>query len=210
MVKHREDGLKKGISEDNIGHRLLKRMGYKKGDGLGKKKSGRTKPIEINIKTGRSGIGREKRRKRKSKEKYYRNIERYKNNEQECMRDFRRHSKSRVSLCKKKYDLPKCARECESLDMNAGIESNDLWIYGEQEYDEDGYEIEKSTEKILTELTSLLFYMRKKHHYCHYCSIKFDSKRDMERNCPGALEEDHEVTTVSDTKQTWSDFDDRF
>lgn len=48
------------IDDDNIGRKLLAKMGYKKGEGLGAKKQGRAEPIEVSRQHGRRGLGNEK------------------------------------------------------------------------------------------------------------------------------------------------------
>ncbi|KAF9436358.1 hypothetical protein BGZ76_004182 [Entomortierella beljakovae] len=47
------------ISTENIGHRLLSKMGWTPGDGLGASGSGITKPIEAVMKRSRRGLGHE-------------------------------------------------------------------------------------------------------------------------------------------------------
>lgn len=41
---------------DGIGKRLLEKMGWKQGEGLGKKKEGPTAPLALDIKTDRKGL----------------------------------------------------------------------------------------------------------------------------------------------------------
>jgi len=46
------------LSAGNIGFRLLERMGYKQGQGLGKQGQGRVDPIRINDQVGFMGLGK--------------------------------------------------------------------------------------------------------------------------------------------------------
>lgn len=46
------------ISEDNKGHALMRKMGWKQGEGLGKGNQGRTEPLAIQLRSGRQGLGR--------------------------------------------------------------------------------------------------------------------------------------------------------
>lgn len=41
---------------DGIGKRLLEKMGWKEGEGLGKKKEGPTVPIKLELKLNRKGL----------------------------------------------------------------------------------------------------------------------------------------------------------
>lgn len=58
--RHREGaqvgGGAKQISEDNIGHQLLRSMGWSSGEGLGQSK-GRAEPVMATVKMSRSGLG---------------------------------------------------------------------------------------------------------------------------------------------------------
>lgn len=54
-----EEGLKNAISTENKGFAMLAKMGYQKGDSLGKSSKGITEPINIKIKFDRGGLGRE-------------------------------------------------------------------------------------------------------------------------------------------------------
>jgi len=47
------------IDESNIGHKLLQKMGWKAGTGLGSDGGGITKPIEVVVKNDKSGVGTE-------------------------------------------------------------------------------------------------------------------------------------------------------
>lgn len=46
-----------GLGADNIGHKLLQKMGWKEGEGLGGQKHGTTKPIAAQGTAGGSGLG---------------------------------------------------------------------------------------------------------------------------------------------------------
>lgn len=56
----REKGLSTAISADNIGFKLLQKMGYKEGKSLGKSDAGIKEPINVVLKESTSGVGREK------------------------------------------------------------------------------------------------------------------------------------------------------
>ncbi|QRW12758.1 G-patch domain-containing protein [Ceratobasidium sp. AG-Ba] len=40
-------------------------------------------------------------------------------------------------------------------------------------------------------LDTLLQYLRSKYHYCFWCGARYDSKEDLEQNCPGLDEDNH-------------------
>ena len=55
----RKAGLDKRLDTSNKGFAMLQKMGYKQGESLGKDNTGRVDPISIEVKAGRSGLGRE-------------------------------------------------------------------------------------------------------------------------------------------------------
>ena len=56
-VVSREEALAKPLSQSNKGFAMLMKMGFKKGDGLGKDGAGIHEPINVNLKQGRAGLG---------------------------------------------------------------------------------------------------------------------------------------------------------
>lgn len=46
--------------------------------------------------------------------------------------------------------------------------------------------------QILEEFVALHEYARKQHFYCFFCGTRYDNEEDIEKNCPGFLEEDHD------------------
>lgn len=60
----REAGLRSRIAADNVGHALLKKMGWSEGTAIGRDRSGRSEPLELNIKAGRAGLGVDEQRRR--------------------------------------------------------------------------------------------------------------------------------------------------
>lgn len=56
----REIGLSSAISSENKGFAMLAKMGYKQGDAIGRTATGGiVEPIAVQVKSGRSGFGRE-------------------------------------------------------------------------------------------------------------------------------------------------------
>ena len=56
--EQRKAGLDKRLDTSNKGFAMLQKMGYKEGESLGKDNTGRVDPIPIEVKAGRSGLGR--------------------------------------------------------------------------------------------------------------------------------------------------------
>lgn len=52
-----EEPTKQGIGSDNIGNKLLKKMGWTDGQGLGKANQGRTSIIETERRVATAGLG---------------------------------------------------------------------------------------------------------------------------------------------------------
>ena len=42
-------GLCRALAEDSVGHKMLQKLGWKKGEGLGKNSKGITEPVRIRI-----------------------------------------------------------------------------------------------------------------------------------------------------------------
>ena len=55
----REEGLSRKLDSTNKGFAMLAKMGYKEDTGLGKNSTGRIQPVEVIVKEGRMGLGRE-------------------------------------------------------------------------------------------------------------------------------------------------------
>jgi len=53
----RQKGLEQTISTENKGFRMLEKLGFKEGMGLGKKGTGRVEPVGVSVKLDRRGIG---------------------------------------------------------------------------------------------------------------------------------------------------------
>ncbi|CAI8034446.1 Angiogenic factor with G patch and FHA domains 1 [Geodia barretti] len=47
----------RAIGEESVGHKMLKKLGWKKGEGLGKGSKGRTEPVTAEVREVRSGLG---------------------------------------------------------------------------------------------------------------------------------------------------------
>ncbi|VDP14215.1 unnamed protein product [Echinostoma caproni] len=57
--KRRTEGLEKKVEPTNKGFNMLVKMGYAPGKGLGKNAEGRAEPVPIEVRSSRSGLGRD-------------------------------------------------------------------------------------------------------------------------------------------------------
>ena len=46
--------------------------------------------------------------------------------------------------------------------------------------------------KAQDQLHLVLSYLRDKHAYCFWCGVKYESEEDMQSQCPGPDEDDHD------------------
>jgi len=207
--ERRQEGLNSFIPEDNKGFKMLKMMGYKQGTGLGKNEEGIAEPIPMNLKRGRSGLGKEEQKKRK--------IEQEASNKENLLVDFKYRMKGQFSSRKIEGQLRAALLICKNLDEDAGIQDNPFFEDEDEEEEENDEQKQKQIEyKTQDETTThenradiqdgvkfrslpvthrfeeVSKYMRTKYWYCFFCGAKFDSQEDLEKNCPGDTEEDHE------------------
>jgi len=59
-------------------------------------------------------------------------------------------------------------------------------------------------------LVALLVYLRDTHQYCLFCATRFGSPEELERDCPGVLECDHEEEAGGGTADDFDGVDDYF
>ncbi|EDV29103.1 G patch domain-containing protein 11 [Trichoplax sp. H2] len=200
QAEKREEVLKKAIGTDNKGFKLMAKMGYKVGDGLGRKANGIAEPLPINIKGDRGGIGKdeEKNRKRKLQEIRLQQLaKRRQLVEKERAENFRELIRSKRTQQRAKHDLRKAQLACQRLD-----ESKDLnyvkpwyWLIEDDEDEKEQCTLEDDAEDTATEferLVELNQYLRSKYHYCIWCATTYDDSDDMDNSCPGDCAEDHD------------------
>lgn len=100
------------ISSDNVGFKLLQKMGYKEGNSLGKSHEGIKEPINVVLKESTSGVGREKHVEDVIKKKAQLKHQRIENCEKEYLAA--RHERTLRNLLRSDYF--KSQRICEELD----------------------------------------------------------------------------------------------
>ncbi|XP_076018419.1 G patch domain-containing protein 11 [Genypterus blacodes] len=205
----REAALQSSITNQNKGFALLQKMGYKAGQGLGKKGAGRVDPIPLSIKTDRGGIGMEEVKKRKAEEElenYRQKARRKQQHETKSLEDFRVRLRTEKEGQKIEGDLRRSQRACEQLDSQKDIAvPREEWYWAKAEPEEEEEEEEKEKEEEeeeeedeTVELTSLdklqilTSYLRGVHFYCIWCGITYNDEEDLCSNCPGDTAADHD------------------
>jgi len=142
MRRQLSDGLHTSIPKSNKGHRLLAKMGYKEGMGLGKDGHGRKAPVKVHLEQKRVGLGRHAEvEEMRSKRRRMQNVaaSRKKN-------AFLHTARSRALMRKLEKDLGALRRICEDFDRKNNVESNSLWGTSEELYSSTGYESDDDKE----------------------------------------------------------------
>mmetsp|Transcript_1694 Transcript_1694/g.2821 ORF Transcript_1694/g.2821 Transcript_1694/m.2821 type:complete len:331 (-) Transcript_1694:245-1237(-) len=131
MEERREEGLAQQISQDNIGFKLLSKMGFKEGKGLGKEKQGILAPVGVEIKNDKSGLGKSAQIKEKIAEK----ARAHHQIATERTGDFARAQRAQFLARRLRGHLQQARAVCRQLDLAAGKNRSFLWP-GEDEDDE--------------------------------------------------------------------------
>ncbi|CAG8454669.1 10807_t:CDS:2 [Paraglomus brasilianum] len=210
----REQGLSQRIdTEENAspGLMLLRRMGYKEGMALGRSAGGRIDPVPVEIRQGRSGLGLGTEIRERESEEVERAVKKARIEDEEYRSRIREGRLEKRAFAQ----LESAKRICEDLDVKIGVEKNPLWWTPETdpaddqstlaESDEDGNEKGRESDKhddvadgnlspedTRIQLGVILDYLREKHHYCFYCGSVYKDADELERECPGETEEDHD------------------
>uniref|UniRef100_A0A1L8DD32 G patch domain-containing protein 11 n=1 Tax=Nyssomyia neivai TaxID=330878 RepID=A0A1L8DD32_9DIPT len=195
-----QEGLSTALNTDNKGFALLTKMGYKKGEAIGKAgNQGILEPIGITLKSGRGGLGREAalRELEEKKMEILRQKAKAKT-EPISAEEFRRRMFRKAENRQIEADLSKCQRTCERLDQSLGIQEPEMewfWPPKPKEIDEEAEEEEQEAEEEdfdpAEKLEMLTNYVRSMHLYCHWCGIKYNDIDDLVDSCPGATKDDH-------------------
>ncbi|CAH0562029.1 unnamed protein product [Brassicogethes aeneus] len=204
--ENRDRGLNTAISTENKGFKLLEKMGFKPGDGLGKSKAGLKEPIDIVLRQGTSGVGRESHIKEVQSKRVQHKINRLRT----CQNQFRLATKERTALNLLRKDFYKAQRICEELDFRIKLPDPVEEFYWTKETikkrrkldkkeadsgtESSDDEFDEEFEQYITEdnLSALIDYIRSKHLYCLYCVITGTDEEDLRENCPGPYRRDHD------------------
>lgn len=172
-------------------------MGYTPGQGIGKKESGISEPISIDLKTNRLGLGRAIKKKSVSVKNGKPAIENFNTD------DFRGRMSQRKNNQLVEIDLRKSQKSCEELDTKNGVKKpEEIWywpIIEEKKEDESGAEtdseeeteVEEDSMTSIEKLDILTKYLREKYFYCIWCGAAYDDDDDLRDNCPGRTRDNH-------------------
>ncbi|CAH1153570.1 unnamed protein product [Phaedon cochleariae] len=199
----RERGLSTAIPNENKGFRLLEKMGFKPGESLGKSRSGIKEPIDIVLRQGTSGIGRESHLKEVKTRNQQQKIKILKQNENQYILA----NKERKSLSQMRRDFFKAQKICEELDFRTKVVDpveDFFWtkdtikkrrkMERQDVTDTDSSDEDEEFEMNINEenLCAIIDYLRNNHLYCLYCVITGIDIEDLKENCPGPYRMDHE------------------
>lgn len=196
------------LKNGSIGLSMMQKMGFKVGQTLGTGDSGLAEPISVEVKKGRAGIGAT------------RKLPKGTQITPATIDSFLSHSKLKAEeqrdllyLWKlQKYCFQESGEDMEFLDGKILVqEVNEMWrsyavktfckksgrvkLFGstvDEEKVESDETLDFDKEPLRSQLLRLISYSRENYLYCPYCGIKFDSKEDMQGNCPGPYDHDHE------------------
>jgi len=189
-LQARTKALATAISSDNPGFRMLAKMGYKSGTGLGKSGEGRVEPIPISIKTGRTGLGKEA--AAKEKQEMQQKLFAIRNEQQEKIshlqrNDFRNRMRDKFAEKKIQIDLYKCQKVCHQLDSDNGISEPDHRYFWPQSLfqDEEDQLDEDESFALEEQLLYVTEYLRTNYFYCVWCAHTYNDAAELNAECPG-------------------------
>ncbi|XP_011306516.1 G patch domain-containing protein 11 [Fopius arisanus] len=194
--ERREEGLASAIASSNKGFKMLMKMGYKPGQGIGKTESGRTEPIPVDLKTNRLGLGKSEKRKSTKSINPTAKLETLKTE------DFRNRISTKKSEQLTVGDLLKSQKVCEVLDVKENLsEPKETWFWPEVkkenksdeevEAEEDDEEPEETVLLTSEKLEIITKYLRDKYFYCIWCGATYGNDEDLKDNCPGSTRDSH-------------------
>lgn len=182
---------------------MLQRMGYKKGESLGKSSTeGIVEPISIQIRPNRLGLGVEAKQKEDAeRKKQFREqiLKRKQQDTQSTEQNFKKRMIEKMESRKVEGCFRKCQKVCKSLDdTNDNEEPLYLWFWppppkNPTEEDEEEEELEEPEEEEYTtaeKFDIIKEYLRDEYYYCFWCGAKYEDEEDL-KSCPGKEEDDH-------------------
>ena len=185
-----EKGLSTSLSTSNLGFKMMQKMGYRQGDGLGKKGEGRAEPIPIEVKSNRFGFGKASSDKEKlTARKKLKKIVADKKLKLESIQqqNFRSRMSKKFNMQQTEHDLGKSQNACYQMDSFEEIDEplyNFFWPNHINQVDDEDeiFDDEYSSEDKLAMITS---YLRQKYCYCVWCASRYNDQDDLMQHCPG-------------------------
>ena len=172
-------GLQRPMEQESFGMRMLEKMGYKRGEGLGKDGNGIKEPVQVKLKYDKLGIGTvEADKKYREETEYERSIKALRQELYHNMKEqvYKQNLKERANRRNVVKDLRQAQQAIEMMDEENGRPRNKLLLGDEDDCDID----------ILTShLGRMIEYLRTTYHYCIYCGCAYNDDEDMNANCPG-------------------------
>ena len=175
------------ISNNSIGAKLMAKMGYKEGKGLGTKSDGMIEPIAIDLDVKAIGIPSTQTVLKRSAEEDKIEIDSFRN----------RQSNQKV-LLQQSRDLSSARNVCRQLDLEKQLDRNMFWTVDRYDLAEgvkdelEMFQVSCLLTKISEFLVMITNYLRHQHFFCQWCGERFKDENDLESNCPGSTRELHE------------------
>eukprot|EP00884_Botryococcus_braunii_P008384 jgi/Botrbrau1/17547/Bobra.0766s0003.1 len=198
MIARREEGLSTPLAPETKGYQLLAKMGYKPGQALGKSQPGRVIPLDLNLKTGRSGLGVDEEKKRRKEAVILEQKERAakrSRGEQELQETYVALVTTDYAARQAEKHLLEAQKVCENLDRKAGLQESERWL--PQQADATAEEGEEEPPigwqalPVRDKLQDVMGYLRSTYSYCIFCGCQYSNEQDLLQNCPGLLDSDH-------------------
>jgi len=205
--ERRNNGLNNEIPKTNLGFKLLAKMGYNKNDSNSqwnlKNKSQEPVPINFEIQK-KSGLGLKTHQENEKnvQEEKIRQIFLERHRQNQIIKQNFEESSRKISAGNKLFkDFQVLQRTCKDLDLKNEVVENPNGTYFwpeneifEEEYHGEEQDSEQEREQKLTiseKFKNLSIYLRETYFYCLYCGLCYEDFDDLNKNCPGLLEDDH-------------------
>jgi len=124
MKEELEKGLKSEIDQSNIGFKMMAKMGFEKGKGIGKDSLGSLNPLGIHVRAGaRAGLGKEEEVHRVAEEQFQRQAAEATEMRATFLARQRTNFETKLVL----REVVKGRKVCEALDRALGLQYPHLW-----------------------------------------------------------------------------------
>ena len=201
MARQLDELLSRQIPVENKGFKMLEKMGFRKGQRLGKDGDGLAEPIAINVKQDKGGVGKKKNHAFESQKEKSERQNKFESGKSE----FLMSSKSKLEATRLEKDLAMARKTCMTLDGRDGKSRSAFWPiehslaslpsidgYSNSEPVQNIVDSDFESQSLSEKLDTLVFYLRNCYHYCLWCSIEYENAQDLLENCPGEVKNDHD------------------